>query len=202
MGKFTHYANKNTQAYSLKSDEANVNTFLILLIALLIVSCAPSQDKSNVVFSSSRLSFSPLGDSIEEKLQHIFIYQVVAYKNSHSFWKVEAARKQVEMIKRDLKFILSGSFSEMNSNRRAMIGSLIIHFSQRSSIHGYIVSKIFSQDEFKKLGIKITFSPIQPDHIKAAIKEVSPLHIFKVYEKNIEHLSYISELKVRSSEKS
>ena len=179
-----------------------MNTFLTALLLSVFISCAPTPNKSDVAISHDAAELSPLDNLIEEKLHHIFLYQVVAYKNAHSVWKVEAVKNQVDIIKRELKFALAESFSTMNENKRIKVRQLVIKFSQRSSIHSYQLSKIFSQEELNDLGIKITINSIQPDDIKAAIRKVSNLHIFKVYEKNIEHLSYISETKHRPSEKS
>ena len=179
-----------------------VSTFPTILLLLVFISCAPTPNKSDASFSPDAAKFSLLDNLIEEKLHHIFLYQVIAYKNAHSVWKVEAVKNQVDMIKRELKLALAESFSTMNENKRIKLRQLVINFSQRSSIHSYQLSKIFSKDELNNLGIKITINSIRPEDIKAAIRKVSTLHIFKVYEKNIEHLSYISETKHRPSEKS
>lgn len=180
----------------------------ILPIFLLIHGCgafkatAPARSIASVTDTQNNLI-----QDVEEKLNHIHLYQVIAQKQLMQFdgppvkLKLQAIRVQVEEIEHDIVDIMQELRSEKNNkalrSKELAIIAKINEFSERSRIHAYSMGNLKSHLKIKtEKQIKITKSEIEKE-----IGLLSSTIKYQVFEKNIEHLSYMLESKTGQTSK-
>jgi peptidoglycan/xylan/chitin deacetylase (PgdA/CDA1 family) len=166
------------------------------------------------------------GRELDEKFNSIHYYYVLAQKNlylfdslisrksigaiyrSPAYLKLLAVRSQVEEIEHEITSIAEKLNSTKDNNSKKLLLVLkISQFAKASRMKAYSMDNLIERinlDQHNLLGdfrkIKGTKS-LSLNEIEKEYQQLQGLNEFQVYEKNIEHLSYMLESKLEISDK-
>ena len=192
---------------------------LTLLLLLILSACGafktttPSRSTASITDSQDNLI-----QDLEDKLHQIHIYQVIGQKQLHLFdeqiesteiediydrpayLKLQVIRTQVD----ELEHNIADSIDELNSDKdnntslkkKLAIFSKIITFAQTSSIHQLSVENLINHFNLKQVEKTSLKKSVSISDIEKEISDLSSSTQYQVFEKNIEHMSYMLESKL------
>ncbi len=194
----------------------------LILLSILLTACGGNhffEDKLlhshrevasmalNRLLSEDDLSFSA---QIDEKLLSLHVYYILGQKYlktfdasineltleelyaSSSYLGLMAVRSQVEEIEEELIEIAQ---SQNASSKKNILNNRISLFSKRSSLGHNTVSNVA-----EKIGLPLEHEDqdITTAALESEIKELETHKEFIIYEKNIEHISHLMEVKLKN----
>ena len=187
-----------------------------LLLLIILSACGafktstPSRSTASITDSQDNLI-----QDLEDKLDQIHIYQVIGQKQLYLFdeqiesteienvydrpayLKLQVIRTQVD----ELEHSITNSVDELNSDKanstsqkkKFAIFSKIQNFAKTSSIHQLSVENLMNQFNLKQVEKRNLKKSVSIPEIEKEISELSSTTQYQVFEKNIEHMSYMLE---------
>ena len=190
-----------------------------------MISACGAFKTSNPSRSTAAISDSQdnLIQDLEDKLDQIHIYQVIGQKQLYLFdeqiettdieqmydrpayLKLQAVKTQVEEVEHDiLESIAELSSDKDNSvsqKKKFALISKIMTFAQISPIHELAVENLKNQLNIKEESKSLKKKSVTKSDIDKEISFLNSSTQYQVFEKNIEHLSYMLESKTSDSAK-
>ena len=195
-----------------------------LLLLLMLSACGAFKTTNS---SRSTASITDTQDNLiqdlEDKLNQIHIYQIIGQKQLYLFdqqiesadiehiyqgqayLKLQVIRTQLDEVEQSI----TDSIDELNNDKEnstsqkknLAIISKILNFAQTSRLHELSVENLKNQLNLKQEQKKKSIKNVTLAEIEKEISDLSSSTQYQVFEKNIEHLSYMLESKTEEKGK-
>lgn len=127
---------------------------------------------------------------LEEKLQEVYFYQMIAHKHELAGYHQKHVTALIQAQKMEQKIV--AEYRKASFHAKLEIKNMITQFAQRSSLHGTSVERLNQE-----LNLNCPTSTLSSLQFKEQIVVLEKTLEFQVFENNVEHLSYMLETNAR-----